>query len=187
MRLFVAVEVLEKVKESLKKFIEEAQRIPGIPAKVKWVKPENFHFTLKFLGEVSEDRLELLENHLSKSVAGSESFDMEVRGVGVFPGFQRARVLWMGVQEGADALKNLAERVESSLTSVGFPPADKPFSAHATVARFSVPPSPAFLEKMKSYELSFFGNMRVDKINLMQSHLSPAGPRYTFLKQFCLE
>lgn len=184
MRVFVAIEISDEMREQLENFKKNFSKFSETTKKIKWIKPDNFHLTLKFFGEIEEERLPLLKTSLSKSITNQNPFMLDVKGVGCFPDLRRPRVLWAGIQQGSDTLKTLAEAVEKSSVSAGFPPSDKPFSAHLTIARFQMPPEQAFLEKIKQYESFSFGRIAVNKMNLIQSKLSPAGPHYTVLEEF---
>lgn len=191
MRLFVAVEVCPEVRKKLLEIQEEFQRTSLFLNKAKWVKPENLHLTLKFLGEVSQENLNTLRSALIKSIQGVKSFEIEIQGLGCFPQVKSVRLLWAGVSQGAGQLKKLAEEVEKNTASAGFAPSDKTFSPHLTLARF---PSYSekrmsqhlsnFSKKISSYNSLSFGKTTVSKIDLIESVLSASGPHYTALEEF---
>lgn len=169
MRVFIAVELPEEIKEELYRLVVFLRR--GI-SDVKWVEKENFHITIRFIGEVEEDKIFILEKILDDIGSRFSPFKVEVRGIGNFP-----HVLWVGIGEGSDALKNIAYAIEGSLLREGFQPADKLFSPHITLGRVkkSIKKIPTDKE---------FGpySFIVDSITLMQSQLFPTGPIYTPIK-----
>lgn len=186
MRLFVSVEISDDLRGALTKIKEDLSHSLTLK-EAKWVKPENLHLTLKFFGEVPENDLAALEQALVESVKGKKSFLIQVHGMGCFPNLQRPRVLWAGIKEGAQSLEALAKSVEENSVAAGFAPVDKPFSAHLTLARFTAAPPKDFLVMMENVSARSFGEMKIEKISLIESQLSPSGPRYTTLREFSLE
>jgi RNA 2',3'-cyclic 3'-phosphodiesterase len=171
-RLFVAVELPPAVRADLAALRAD---IPG----ARWVKPEQMHLTLRFIGaDVPDDRVEPIREALA-TVTGA-AFSLTLRGVGRFPPGDRKppRVLWAGMDK-APALFALQHSVESALAAVGFPPEDRPFSAHITLARVNarqpIPQADRFLRAHADFAA---GPFPVDQFVLFQSALSPQGPRY---------
>ncbi|GBD29021.1 RNA 2',3'-cyclic phosphodiesterase [bacterium HR32] len=146
---------------------------------VKWVEPENLHLTLKFLGEVGEgkavDVLTALEG-----LAGRGEFYVRYAGLGAFPRARGARVLWIGVTEGADRLASLAAWVEDRLRPLGFPPEERPFSPHLTIGRLRTPAYHPELQRAVEREARVeVGSQRVQSVEVMESVLRRQGPVYT--------
>jgi len=153
-----------------------------VAAGVTWVAPENLHVTLKFLGGVEQPRLELVQAALARAVHGAAPFDLSVVGLGAFPSATRARVVWAGVVAGRGELTGLAASVEHELAPVGFPPEDRPFSPHVTLGRVREPRRNTELAAAFDREhAERFGVVRVDRLSLMRSDLSPRGARYSEL------
>ncbi|MGH8003720.1 MAG: RNA 2',3'-cyclic phosphodiesterase, partial [Limisphaerales bacterium] len=132
MRLFVAVPFPAELKNELGKLIDDWRREKD---KVGWVKKDNLHLTLKFLGETPVEKLEVLKKNLSISLNGSVAFKVSLSGAGGFPNLNRARVLWVGVLEGKEKLAELAQKVEEATRPLGFPAEERDFSVHLTVGR----------------------------------------------------
>ncbi|MBC7319413.1 RNA 2',3'-cyclic phosphodiesterase [bacterium] len=169
MRVFIAVGLPEDIKEELHKLVGSLRRSIS---DVKWVEKENFHITIRFIGEVEEDRILKLEKILDDIGSKFSPFKVEIKGIGNFP-----HVLWVGIEEGSDTLKNIAYAIEGSLLREGFQPADKLFSPHITLGRVK--------KGIKKFPISKeFGpySFVVDSITLMQSQLFPTGPIYTPIK-----
>jgi len=184
MRLFAAIKISEEVKESLIGFREKMSPQTEMPNKVKWVESSQIHLTLKFFGEVEATRLASLQKALFKSVQAIKSFSFGVCGIGVFPQKGPPRVLWAGISEPTGTLGQCASSVEGETVQSGFFPADKPFSGHVTLARFSVPPGnelTSFFEKTASQS---FGKVTAERMVLVESRLSSQGPRYIDLTEF---
>ena len=149
---------------------------------VAWVTPENLHLTLKFLGGVEPARLDAVLAALGPAAAGVAPFDAAVRGLGAFPTASRPRVIWAGVVEGAGAMGELAARVDLALAALGFPREARPFTAHVTLGRVRVPRrEPALAGALQAAAGRDFGRVRVARVSLMRSDLSPHGARYTEL------
>lgn len=132
MRLFLAVFPPAAVQEAADAVIESLRR-PGDG--ISWVKRENLHYTMRFLGEVGEDGARRAAEAALEAVAGARAFGAVLGSLGAFPNPRRARVLWIGMSEGAEPLVSLARALEQALRGRGFDRADKPFAAHLTIGR----------------------------------------------------
>lgn len=169
MRVFIAVELPEEIKEELHKLVDFLKRSIS---DVKWVEKENFHITIRFIGEIEEDKVlrigEILDNIGSKF----SPFEVEIKGIGQF-----SHVLWVGIEHGSDALKNIAYAIEGSLLREGFQPADKLFSPHITLGRVKKNIKKFHIDKEFGPHLFI-----VNSITLMQSQLFSTGPVYTPIK-----
>ena len=171
-RLFVAVELPPAVRADLGALRAD---IPG----ARWVKPEQMHLTLRFIGaDVPDDRVKPIQDALA-TVTGA-AFSLTVRGVGRFPPGDRKppRVLWVGLDK-APALFALQRGVESALATAGFEPEDRPFSAHITLARVNArQPVPQADRWLRAHADFVAGPFAVDQFVLIQSTLTPQGSRY---------
>jgi RNA 2',3'-cyclic 3'-phosphodiesterase len=152
----------------------------------KWVAPELCHITLKFLGYVEADQVPAIAQTCRAAAAAVTSFGLSVQGVGAFPGWRGARVLWMGLQDGVSALTALQATLEGGLATLGFRPEDRPFSPHLTVARFKQPPASTLEPTARAFEHECFGTILVNELRLMRSDRRPSGPIYTVLEAFPL-
>jgi RNA 2',3'-cyclic 3'-phosphodiesterase len=149
------------------------------------VAPDNLHITLKFLGAVEETRLSDIAAMLAKA-ADRRAFDVEVRGLGAFPTPTRPRVLWAGTAV-APAFTELAEAVDRAVGVLGFSPEERGFTPHVTLGRVREPrPAPALSSALTAAATRLFGTLRVDRLSLMRSDLSPRGARYTELDAWSL-
>ena len=146
------------------------------------VHPDNWHLTLRFLGDTGpEERLRLVEE--LQGVDLGPGFMLEFGGLGAFPRPERARVLWLGVSEGATELGRVAAAVEQAARRAGFPAEEKPFRAHLTLSRIQPPRSVAGLVA-GSARLRV--RMPVDRVVLFRSHLGRGRPRYEEVASFPL-
>jgi len=171
MRLFVEVPVPEELKAGLASVGEEIRQ-EGITL----VKKENMHATLKFIGEIPEQKVKDIGQRLEK--IRFESFGCGVKGVGVFPNEKYVKVVWAGVESGGK-LEELAKDVIATLHGYG---KDEHFSAHITIARVKRKTDlRQFLERHKNDE---FGAFTVSSFSLMESVLKPTGPAYKKIAEF---
>ena len=174
MRAFIAIEISDRgVLDSIKK-IQSKIKIQAKP-----VVPENIHFTLLFLGEVSESELKKITEAIS-SVEFS-SFSVIFQGIGAFPKPRFPRVVWLGTDElGGENLREMAKKVEEALSPLGFH-SDKPFQPHITI--FRIKNRIGDISKdLAEFEGVNFGSQKISEIKLKKSDLTPTGPIYSDLK-----
>jgi 2'-5' RNA ligase len=153
------------------------ERLRAHAADVAWVAPANLHITLKFLGQVDDARVPELSDALRAAVADQRAVDVAVRGLGAFPSATRPRVLWAGLEDPTRAMTTLAERVDGCCGRLGFPPESRTFTAHVSLGRVREPRRQATLADALARP-SEFGRVRVERVSLMRSELSPRGARY---------
>ena len=175
MRAFVAIEIYSnEIINLISKFQSE------ININAKPVEPHNLHFTLQFLGDISQDIAEKVM--ISLNSVKFSSFMVNFKGIGVFPKLKFPRVVWIGTDEnGGNLLIELAKKVENALIPLGFS-VDKPFKPHITVFRIKnkIGDISKELDKFKSVD---FGTQEVTGFKLKQSVLSSKGPIYSDLME----
>lgn len=179
MRLFVAVEIEPAIRERINEFVS------GLHAKIseaRWVRAEGLHITLKFLGNVADERRAVIENALGS--VRERAVTLSLKGFGAFPNSKSPRVLWVGIEAGPE-LERLASAVDQQTGSVGFPCEKRAFSPHVTLARFNQRPR-GNLGPLLSDSQPTFGTMTANEFHLYESKLSPQGSRYTKLASFKL-
>jgi 2'-5' RNA ligase len=158
----------------------QIEGLRGVGGGVSWVAPDNLHVTLKFLGHVPQSLLEHVSAALARVAPEHAGFDLEVRGLGAFPGVSRPRVIWAALGGDAPALAGLAAAVDAALGAIGVPPESRPFAPHVTLGRARHPGRDAALtQALAAGATRAFGQFRVGELVLMRSDLSPRGPRYT--------
>jgi len=173
MRVFVAIEIS---KEEILKKIQTFQKNVGIDAKP--TKIDQIHFTLEFLGEIDQVKYDQVKDVMEK--ISFSSFDISLKGVGVFPNLKNPRVIWIGIDEnGAGKLISIANEVGIKLTTLGFEK-EKKFKPHLTVFRVKKKIND-ISSIMKEYETVEFGVQTISKIKVKRSVLSPKGPEYSDL------
>lgn len=181
MRLFVAIEIAPEIRDRIVEFISTIRSQLG---SARWSHPEGLHITLKFLGNVPDEKRTAIEKKLGGVKASS--FSMAIGDAGAFPNAKSPRVLWVGLDAPAD-LARLAEQVDIAMSSLGFEREQRVFTPHVTLARFNgrgnkLNVGPA----LSSVPKAGFGTMTATEFHLYESKLSPQGSRYIKLASFPL-
>lgn len=155
---------------------------------VRWVRHEGLHLTLRFLGATLDDRRPAIEAALRDAAIGARRFRVRLAGSGAFPSRTRPRVLWVGIDDGADQLRQLAGSVSERLVPLGFPPEARPYAAHLTLARTdglrSGPPTAAALDEAAT---GWSTDFMADRVTLFESHTGRGPARYEPLLEVPLE
>ncbi|HUT24909.1 MAG TPA: RNA 2',3'-cyclic phosphodiesterase [Sumerlaeia bacterium] len=189
LRLFIAADLSSEQRSAAAQLIENLRKgVQFTKAYPKWVKPEGMHLTLKFLGNVDSERVGEIVSAVDKAIAGAASFPFDLRGLGAFPSERQPKVLWVGAKKGAEDLGILASGIERALRPLGFPPEQRPFHAHLTLARIkSLRDVEAMMQVVRSHgKHSALGEAEVDRVTLYKSDLSPQGATYTALHRWPL-
>ncbi len=174
MRVFVAVEIQDG---DVLGSIRDVQNELGIRARP--VATQNMHFTLQFLGEVSEDRIPGITSAL-RTVRFSP-FGLEIRCIGAFPRPEMPRIVWIGTdREGGENMARLARSVENVLKPLGFS-RDRAFRPHLTIFRIKSRIGD-ITKDLDRFEGTKFGRVVISEIRLKQSRLAPSGPTYSDLE-----
>jgi 2'-5' RNA ligase len=180
LRLFVAIEIPDEIRNTLAAFVKELR---GVAPQAKWVRTENLHVTLKFLGHTDPAKVGAIENVLG-SIRSGQAVTLEFKGLGYFPTEKRPRVFWAGMESSAN-LKTLAADVDHGLHKLGFPREERPFTPHLTLARFEPPGLPLKLGAAVAQNISrSFGSLMTREFHLIESKLKPTGAEYTDLRSF---
>ena len=173
MRTFVAAEITDQGILNSIKNMQSNLRIEAKPIEL-----QNMHFTLLFLGEISEDMAQRVQSELK--IIQFDSFDISFEGVGAFPKPKFPRVVWIGVKNGADQLVKLAKTVEEKMAPLGFK-SDKEFKPHITIFRIKNKIGDITDELIK-YSNEKFGLQKISEIKFKKSVLTPSGPIYSDLQ-----
>jgi 2'-5' RNA ligase len=179
-RLFLAIEIPGEIRDALVAFVNQLKKIAP---KAKWVRRENLHVTLKFLGSTDAEKLEQIETVL-RGIRSAEPVALEFRGLGFFPNEKRARVFWAGMESSAN-LRPLAGDIDRAVHQLGFPLEERPFTPHLTLARFDPPGLPPNLgAAVRQHSSRHFGSLSTLEFRLIESELKPTGAEYTTLQSF---
>ena len=180
MRLFVALEVPENVREAIASLAGEFRPLDN---KWKWTRAESLHITLKFIGETQPEKLEEIVAAL-QTVGSDSSINMKFQGLGFFPNKNQPRVLWVGVETSAN-LPSLAAEIDAALASLNFPRDERTFTPHLTLARCKEGRiSSKLREAIERNTAHEFGALRAASFDLIESKLKSTGAEYTTLHSF---
>ncbi len=185
MRLFVAIDIDKENKDSL---WERAQKLKNFDFKASFPKKENYHITLKFLGEVDEESIPRIKEALNRASQGIAPFEIILSKRGVFPGHRQPKVVWIGIEEKTGKLKKLFENIERELEKLGFKRENREFLPHLTLARVkNIKPQGKKQLLEFCNEEDYVGKVKVNKFSLYQSILDPRGAIYKKIAEFSLE
>jgi 2'-5' RNA ligase len=188
LRLFIAVTVPEAIRTEMEKAQAELRR--ALPkARVSWTKPEHFHLTLKFLGNVETGQVEALTGAVRGSCGSFFALQLKAEQIGFFPNARRPRVVWASVRDTGDQLPELQRAVEAATRDFTTGGPEKQFTGHVTLARVKA------LKRAETEVLArlgegmagrFLGEWTTDHIELLRIEISQAGPRHTVLATITL-
>ena len=184
-RTFVAFDIPDAVTAS----IHDIQNtLKARRFKVRWVRTDNLHLTLKFLGAVSVDRIDLIRQALKRAVENIPPLALFARGLGVFPGVRRPRVIWVGINGDVETLMALQQAIDGNLATLGFALEKRSFKAHLTVGRVKGAINAQQLQEViQHYQDYRSESFQVQRIELIRSDLKPQGPEYTSLATIALK
>lgn len=181
-RLFLALPLPATAQAELRSLVHALRSTaPG----VKWVKPEQLHVTLRFLGDVENVQCNELIDAMDQETE-TAPFLFNLAGLGAFPNRKEPRVLWTGVNEGREQMMALAARVEKVVRACGMPPEDRPFAPHLTLGRVKEPADFTALWQVAD-QMNFAGTpVHAVDVRLIWSTLNPTGPVYRDVESFPL-
>jgi 2'-5' RNA ligase len=180
----VAIETDPELRESIRRFQEKCRTAQ---ADVKWVRPENIHLTLAFLGDIAASAVSGVEEAMRAAVQGVAPFRCPVEGAGAFGPARSPRVLWVGLR-GAEPIAAIQSGLAAGLREKGHTLEDRPFAPHLTIGRVrSALHAEALLAAVASGRDRAFGEVRVSRLVLFRSQLRPEGPEYSVLSEAPLQ
>jgi 2'-5' RNA ligase len=182
-RAFVAIKIDPGVAERISEFQSKLDKTLG---GIRWVGPESQHLTLKFLGEVEDDKVAPIAESLERALHSMPRFSVSCRGLGVFPDIRRAKVLWVALE--GKPIATLAAMVEDALAPLGFAREKREFKPHLTIGRWreSAGRPEVLRRELESGQKQDFGSSWISEVILFQSVLRPTGAVHTPLKVFPL-
>lgn len=181
-RAFLAVNfsvpATRRLAEAAGELKKQATAAPGL--KVSWVPQANLHVTMKFLGEVEREVVDAIVPRLRRTLTAVQPFELRASGVGAYPSFDEARVLWLGV-DGGPALTALQAQLEGDLEELGFRREERPFSPHVTIGRVREGKLPTLTLAKPEITTS-----RVTEVVLYESRPQHKGAEYVALGRIAL-
>lgn len=185
LRAFIAITPPATLQHAVAEVREAFQRL-DLPW--RWVIPEQIHLTLTFLGHVPAEQVTAIAQAMAWAAQGQTAFPLRAQALGCFPHPSRPRVLWVGLTDPGQALAHLYERLTAALIPLGFPPEDRPFHPHLTLARAqNRGRSTPILSILQSYHNRQFGEFFVTHLHLFQSQLQGGGARHALLHSVILQ
>jgi len=188
LRLFIGIPIPEPVQDEIIRGQQELQ--PLVPRDVaRWARPDQFHLTLRFLGDVPADGVEDLKKSVGAVCRNAWPLSLRAEGVGFFPNPRSPRVIWVGINDREGRLVDLQKQIEAAVGPFSPEPGEKNFTGHATLGRLKNPkPSDIrdLAARAQSLEKRLFGEWTAHEIEIIRSELSPAGAHYTSLAAFRL-
>lgn len=190
LRAFIAVPLTSAITQQLADVQRRLRR--GCPEQaVTWVKPENIHLTLFFLGDILLERQPPIEAALSVVARHARPFTFSVQGAGAFPNLSRPRVIWVGLEEPTGQLALLHLAVNEAIANVGFQPEERRFSPHLTLGRIRQralrEDAQAVGEAVRRAEVGRLGDVTVEELILFRSVLKSSGAEYTPLARYTIK
>ena len=177
-RTFVAIELAGSVKKRAEAAIKQLQ---SVPANVAWVRPQNMHVTLKFLGDVPDRELNDVCREVQRAVAAIEPFEIVFRGCGSFPTAGNPRTIWLGVDQGEVEAIDLQAAVDQALKELRFPKETRRFQPHLTLGRVHESDRSLLQELATQIQAlqDYDGDLTiVDEVVVMASFLDRSSPAY---------
>lgn len=183
LRLFVAITIPDAVRAEIIRVQRQLQPLAPQGA-VRWTRPEQFHLTLRFLGDVPSDRVPALQESVRMVCAGAPELHLRAQGIGFFPHARSPRVIWVGINDGENQLTQLQKKIEGAVRSFTKEQGNERFTGHVTLGRFKqfkrleIRRLMSCVETMKD---QLFGEWTARKIEIIRSELSPTGAHYISL------
>lgn len=182
-RLFVAVPLPPAAIADCTALVETVRGGPlgRVP---RWVHVPNLHLTVRFLGPTPADRVPAVIGALAMALGGAPAFEVRLAGAGSFPGTRKPRTLWLGIERGADELGAMARVVDAAVQPLGWPPDDRAYRPHLTVARLDAAPVAdglALADALRTAAAAWETGFRADRVVLYRSHLGGGAPRHDAL------
>lgn len=179
-RAFIAIELNPEIKAVLNSFENEIK--PKGPPGLRWVKPDQLHLTLKFLGDITPAQVNQLSQVITKVVINNLSFTLQITGAGAFPNWRNPRTLWIGINK-SDALTSLFKQLDAEIATLGFSVEGKPFSPHLTLCRVSDYVDPLKVHPLQkefdAIPITSLPEWKVNEVVFFKSRLQPGGSVYT--------
>lgn len=183
-RIFAAIEITAEAKQNTAVYTENLRRkFPYL--RIGWERSEKLHLTLKFFGEVDENQLENIKIAASETAKQIETFKLKISGNGVFPNRQRAKILWLGVEDVKGYLQRLNQIFENEYKKFGFPTENRKFKPHLTIGRLHEPEKAEEIVTEHLSENVDCKEFEVSELTIFESKLLPQGSKYSIISKHC--
>jgi 2'-5' RNA ligase len=182
LRCFIGLPLPTSYQQGLERLISTWRE--RLRSRIAWTKPGNWHLTLFFLGDVTEEQLEGIKQRLAG--VRSSRFQLQAAGGGFFPPGKAPRVIWVGLQQGGKQAGGLAREITEALQPLGYEPERRPFRAHLTVGRVKQDRRDDWNALLADMQKISWPAVQVQSFVLWKSLLRPEGPEYTRLAEYAL-
>ena len=183
-RTFIAIKIPQDILTQIAVLLSGLKTLGG---RITWVKPENMHLTLKFLGKTDPVQVKNISEKLSQLVLSFNRFEIKFKGLGAFPNFRRPKIFWIGTVGDNSTLIQLANKIDRQMSEFGFKPENRRFSAHLTIGRVrdqgGIEPIINLLQKEENFTA---GEFIVKQVFFIKSELTQQGPIYTTLEKLTI-
>jgi 2'-5' RNA ligase len=184
-RAFIAIELNKEIQQFLCNIQNDFKKLRP---DVKWVRPENIHLTLRFLGNIDQEHINNIKNILIQTSQKHSIFDIELSDIGAFPKKEFPRVIWVGIGKNKDRLTRIAAELEEEIQKIGIPKESREFHPHITIGRVrSNLNRSCLIDKLKNAAITDKPLYLVERLTLFKSTLTPAGPIHEVLTQTSLK
>lgn len=183
-RAFIAIELSNETKSRLAEIHEQLR---ACRSRASWLKPENYHLTLCFLGDINAAQQKIIADLMQPACAAVGAFSLSLRGLGAFPSSRKPQVVWVGTHVEGEALQILHAAATEAALAADLQPDMKPFRPHVTLGRIreqrGVGPIRRLLHEQSAFDA---GQTAVDRVSLFASQLASEGAVHTKLLEFPL-
>ena len=184
MRAFLAIEIEDYIKDKID--ITQEVIYDTASANIKYVETENIHLTLKFFGDVTDNKIKQINKTITKVISDYKKYTMKIVNIGAFPNIKHPRVIWTGVKDKNNTTINLIKDLDEELSKLGFKK-EKDYVPHITIGRVKkIDDKEKLFNTLKQLKKNYHGKMEVKKICLKSSTLTPQGPIYETVHEFYL-
>lgn len=182
MRAFLAIEIEDYIKDNIdrtQKIIKESDS-----ARINYVKSQNIHLTLKFFGDIDEDKKKEICDVVNKVTSQYNEYKLKLVNVGAFRNINNPRVIWIGIKDKTTV--DLIRELDSEFEKIGFEK-ERSYTPHITIGRVkNINDKAKLKDTLKSLQKEYYGKMEVKEIHLKSSTLTPSGPIYKTEETFKL-
>lgn len=184
-RAFIAISLPPRIRELV---VEVQERFHECGKTLSWIKPENVHLTVRFLGNISEEKVPAIGEAIKKGIADTHPFRMEIDEIGVFPNLKYPRVIWLGVEEATHTLIDLENRISDEMETLGFEREERKFTPHITLGWVKTyKKKNKIIEIIQSQGKIYGAEIAMESVELYRSDLKPTGAVHTVLSRFSLK
>lgn len=183
-RTFIAIEIPASIQQQIALL---QNRLKSVGGGISWVKTNNIHLTLKFLGDVPANLMQQVIEATEKACGEIKSFNLEIKGTGFFPDMKRPRVVWVGCEENSGSLQKIHQNLDLLLSNIGFKKESRRFSPHLTIGRVKDQRKIGDILNLMQQVPFKTEQFVASEVIVMKSQLHPAGSIYTPLAKIKLE